>query len=58
MGVPGSPSAALAGTFDVVLACDVLYEKAFIEPLAGVVARLLKPSGGVLLLADPPDRCV
>jgi predicted nicotinamide N-methyase len=42
--------------FDVVLACDVLYEPEAVAPISEVVPRLLKSSGGLLLLADPPNR--
>lgn len=42
--------------FDVVLACDVLYEREAVEPIAGVVPRLLRHTSGQLLLADPPTR--
>jgi predicted nicotinamide N-methyase len=42
--------------FDVVVACDVLYEESAVEPVAEVVSRLLKPTSGLLLLADPPNR--
>jgi predicted nicotinamide N-methyase len=42
--------------FDVVLACDVLYEADAVGPISEVVPRLLKSSGGLLLLADPPNR--
>jgi predicted nicotinamide N-methyase len=41
--------------FDVVLACDVLYERDAVEPLAEVVP-LLMADGARLLLADPPAR--
>lgn len=44
------------GRFDAVLACDVLYEADAVEPIAGVVPALLRPTGGALLLADPPNR--
>jgi hypothetical protein len=42
--------------FDVVLACDVLYEDAAVEPIARVVPQLLRTTSGTLLLADPPNR--
>ena len=42
--------------FDVVLACDVLYEKFSVEPIAWIAPLLLKEEGGMLLLADPPLR--
>jgi ETFB lysine methyltransferase len=53
--------ASLRGAFDVVLACDVLYEQDAVAPLAGVLPLLLAPSnsnsrGGRVLLADPPAR--
>ncbi|EFJ47758.1 hypothetical protein VOLCADRAFT_91666 [Volvox carteri f. nagariensis] len=44
--------------FDVVLACDVLYEDAAVGPIAGLMPILLRPDGGRLLLADPPNRTV
>ncbi|GIL85982.1 hypothetical protein Vretimale_9023 [Volvox reticuliferus] len=44
--------------FDVVLACDVLYEDAAVGPIAGLMPLLLEPDGGRLLLADPPNRTV
>ena len=42
--------------FDVVLACDVLYEDEAVEPIASLVPMLLSSSGSRLLLADPPNR--
>ncbi|KAF8060503.1 Mettl20 [Scenedesmus sp. PABB004] len=43
--------------FDVVLACDVLYEDSAVAPVAAAVPRLLRRrGGGALLLADPPNR--
>jgi len=42
--------------FDVVLACDVLYESDAVDPIAAVVPKLLKSTSGLLLLADPPNR--
>lgn len=52
--------ASLARRFDVVLACDVLYERDAVGPLAEVVPLLMSdsaPGGGArLLLADPPAR--
>lgn len=48
-------STQLGRKFDVVLACDVLYEDAAVEPISAVVPKLLK-GGGRLLLADPPKR--
>ena len=54
------PNASLLGYFDVVLACDVLYEAFSVEPVAAVAPKLLKQSvslgGGGVLLADPPLR--
>lgn len=47
----------LKDKFDVVLACDVLYEDDAVEPISAAVPRLLK-STGKLLLADPPKRTV
>lgn len=43
--------------FDVILACDVLYEDFSVEPLAGLVPELLsnQPDARVLL-ADPVNR--
>lgn len=40
--------------FDLVLACDVLYEAAAVEPVAALVPALTKAQGGRWLLADPP----
>ena len=40
------------GTFDRVVAADVLYEKHHAEALAAVIARTLAP-GGTALVADP-----
>jgi predicted nicotinamide N-methyase len=55
--------ATLRQSFDVVVACDVLYERDAVEPLAEVVPLLLAKSsrsgggnGRLLLLADPPAR--
>lgn len=43
--------------YDVILACDVLYEYTAVEPVAAVIGRLLKTKPGcMLLLADPPNR--
>ena len=44
------------GKFDVVLACDVLYEDFSVEPVAHVVQHLMTPRGGRLILADPEGR--
>ncbi|KAK3280404.1 hypothetical protein CYMTET_11750 [Cymbomonas tetramitiformis] len=43
------------GKFDVVLACDVLYQAAAVAPLAQIVPKLLARDG-MLILADPPER--
>lgn len=42
--------------FDVVLACDVLYETAAVAPIGRVLSKLLRPDNGSLLLCDPPIR--
>ncbi|CAG9464209.1 unnamed protein product [Pedinophyceae sp. YPF-701] len=42
--------------FDVVLACDVLYEDFSVEPVARLVPQLLGHGRGLLVLADPPTR--
>lgn len=51
---------AVMGRFDVVLACDVLYEQFSVEPVSSVVPKLLRGHGGKvdsrLLLCDPPLR--
>lgn len=44
------------GRFDVLLACDVLYEAHAAEPLASLVTKLICESGGRLILADPESR--
>lgn len=44
--------------FDVVLACDVLYEPSLVDAIAEVVPRLLGRQGGRLYVADPPMRTV
>ena len=44
------------GKFDVILACDVLYEKEAIQPVADLVHRLISNSGGHFILADPESR--
>jgi len=41
------------GTFDLVLAADVLYEGKNAMALAGLVPRLLVPGGGEAVFADP-----
>ena len=43
------------GTFDVVLAADVLYERVYSELVASVIARTLAP-GGLALVTDPGRR--
>ncbi len=40
------------GTFDVVCAADVLYEREYAELVAETIRRTIKP-GGVVLIADP-----
>jgi predicted nicotinamide N-methyase len=62
------PLSSLLHYFDVVLACDVLYEAFSVEPVAKIAPKLLKVtsttegggendnSPGVILLADPPLR--
>jgi predicted nicotinamide N-methyase len=50
-----APPAELRGCFDVMTACDVLYEKSAAVPVAALALHLLAP-GGTLLLADPPLR--
>lgn len=49
---------SLRRRFDVVLACDVLYERDAVAPLAEVVPLLMSAAaaGARLLLADPPAR--
>eukprot|EP00850_Spirogloea_muscicola_P006325 SM000030S11334 [mRNA] locus=s30:239985:242971:+ [translate_table: standard] len=43
--------------FDVVLACDVLYEKPAVDLIADLVPRLLKPcDNSLLLISDPVER--
>lgn len=45
------------GTFDVVLACDVLYERPAVEPVAALVPKLLDASStSAFILADPEAR--
>ncbi|GAX81814.1 hypothetical protein CEUSTIGMA_g9242.t1 [Chlamydomonas eustigma] len=47
----------LRDQFDVLLACDVLYEDMAVEPIAHLVPSLLsRKAGSRLLLADPPNR--
>lgn len=42
--------------FDVIVACDVLYEARSIEAIARVMPELVKEEGGTIILADPPNR--
>ena len=42
--------------FDIVLACDVLYETHVVKPVASLVPKLTKEKTGVWLVADPPLR--
>ena len=45
--------------YDIILACDVLYEKFSVEPIARVLPLLLRrkeDGGGKILIADPPNR--
>ena len=44
------------GRFDVILACDVLYDKEAIQPMADLVLKLISDSGGRFILADPESR--
>ena len=50
-----APPAELRGCFDLVTACDVLYERAAAASVSALALHLLAP-GGMLLLADPPLR--
>ena len=51
------PVARDLSDFDVVMACDVLYESFSVEPIARVVPDLLGGDGDPrLVLADPPTR--
>ena len=45
-------------TFDLVLACDVLYEAHAVAPVAALIPMLTNeaPRPGRWMLADPPDR--
>ena len=43
-------------TFDLVLACDVLYESHAVAPVASLVGTLTEKKKGVWLVADPPLR--
>ena len=42
--------------FDLVLACDVLYESHAVAPVASLVGTLTEKKNGVWLVADPPLR--
>jgi predicted nicotinamide N-methyase len=47
----------VAYCFDVLVACDVLYEEFSVLPLADVLPRMLRPGAGQrILLADPCRR--
>ena len=44
-------------TFDLVLACDVLYEAHAVAPVAALIPKLTNEAPrGRWMLADPPDR--
>jgi predicted nicotinamide N-methyase len=47
-----APEAERVGTFDLVLAADVLYERRNVPALANLVPALLAP-GGETIFADP-----
>ena len=47
------PDIGSIGTFDMVLAADVLYERKNAAALAGLVPRLLAPGGEEVIFADP-----
>ena len=47
-----SPDSAPLGSFDRVIATDVLYERHYAAPVAGALARATRP-GGTIWLADP-----
>lgn len=49
-----SPSSQ--ASYDVALACDVLYEPYSVEPIANITPQLLNSQTGQLLLADPSHR--
>jgi predicted nicotinamide N-methyase len=52
-------SSKVTERYDVVLACDVLYESEAVDLVASVIPKLLKPgNSSSLLLADPPNRTV
>jgi len=44
------------GKFEVVIACDVLYEREAIEPVANLAIRLMSNEGARFILADPESR--
>jgi hypothetical protein len=44
------------GKFDVVIACDVLYEREAIEPVANLAIKLMRNKGARFILADPESR--
>ncbi len=46
------PVAQALGSFDLVLAADVLYEGRYVTALSALIPTLLAP-GGEILLADP-----
>lgn len=52
-------SSKVTERYDVVLACDVLYESEAVDLVASVIPKLLKPgNSSMLLLGDPPKRTV
>jgi hypothetical protein len=52
-------SSKVTERYDVILACDVLYESEAVDLVATVIPKLLKPgNSSTLLLADPPNRTV
>ena len=44
------------GRFDVVLACDVIYEHAAVAAIANLIPKLLNTETGTFILADPESR--
>ena len=44
------------GKFDVVLACDVLYEEPAVVPVANLMPKLLAGGKSYFILADPEAR--
>lgn len=44
------------GKFDVLLACDVLYEQEAVQPMADLIGKLISEAGGRFILADPESR--